>query len=357
MKRPQGFDPGPREENPEPARDRGAASAGRAGGGGAPGRRRPAAPASAVNRPAGAPPTPPPVAPFPGSKAAADGDAGSALKAFAQRARAKRSDSESARAAGAEAEARRELRRASRERKRFERDEVKRFTRRTRRRKAGWITAAAVIAAMGGLLAFAVYSPLLALRTVQIEGASRIPPETLVQALDDQVGTPLPLLDLGEVKDKLAAFPLIQSYSTESRPPDTLVVRVVERTPIASVRASGGGYQLVDPAGVVVERADARPEGFPVIDVGEVGIANARFEAAAQVLVALPADFLAQVDVVNATTKDDVSLVLTDGKWVVWGSADESDLKAARLPALIKATADRDVAEYDVSSPDNLVVR
>jgi hypothetical protein len=32
-------------------------------------------------------------------------------------------------------------------------------------------------------------------------------------------------------------------------------------------------------------------------------------------------------------------------------------VKAARLPALLKATADQQVAEYDVSSPDNLVVR
>jgi cell division protein FtsQ len=214
-----------------------------------------------------------------------------------------------------------------------------------------------VVAVMAGLLAVAVYSPLLALRTVQVEGTSRIPADTLVQALDDQLGTPLPLLDLGEVKEKLAAFPLIQSYSTESRPPDTLVVRVVERRPVASIRASGGGFQLVDPAGVVVETTDERPAGFPVIDVGAGGVGSARFEAAAQVLVALPADFLAQVDVVNATTKDDVRLVLTDGKRVVWGSADQSDVKAARLPALLKATADREVAEYDVSSPDNLVVR
>jgi cell division protein FtsQ len=353
MKRPQGFDPGARQEKtPAAAKDAGSAPRVRgAGAGGAP-RRRPTVPAASA--PVSAPASSArPVTPFPGADARRNGDSADSGSTTAKGTGggAKRA------AARAEAEARRELRRASRERKRFERDEVKRFTRRTRRRKAGWITAAVVVAVMGGLLAIAVYSPLLALRNIQVVGASRIPPETLVQELDDQLGTPLPLLDLGEVKRKLGAFPLIQSYSTESRPPDTLVVRVVERAPIASVRASGGGFDLVDPAGVVVERADARPGGFPVIDVGAPGTSNARFEAAAQVLVALPAEFLAQVDVVNATTKDDVSLVLTDGKRVVWGSADQSDVKAARLPALVKATADRDVAVYDVSSPDNLVVR
>jgi cell division protein FtsQ len=353
MKRPQGFDPrSPEEESPVSGRNAGPRGRGAGAGAGATGRRRPSAPASPVGPSAAERGAPRP--PDPGSLRGADSTAAGKKPGMGG---LLRKNPLTARAASAEAEARRELRRASRERKRFERDEVKRFTRRTRRRKAGWITAAAVVAVMAGLLAVAVYSPLLALRTVQVEGTSRIPADTLVQALDDQLGTPLPLLDLGEVKEKLASFPLIQSYSTESRPPDTLVVRVVERRPVASIRASGGGFQLVDPAGVVVETADERPAGFPVIDVGAGGVGSARFEAAAQVLVALPADFLAQVDVVNATTKDDVRLVLTDGKRVVWGSADQSDVKAARLPALLKATADREVAEYDVSSPDNLVVR
>jgi cell division protein FtsQ len=352
MKRPQGFDPRPHEDEKASSKEAAAAARGRGAPAGGAGRRRPNAPASPV-----ASPTPGPRGPrLPASAAGRATGPGAPEQEPATSGR-RFMGPLAGRATSAEAEARRELRRASRERKRFERDEVKRFTRRTRRRKAGWITAAAVVALMAGLLAVAVYSPLLALKKVQVEGASRIPQQTLVQALDDQIGTPLPLLDLGEIKKKLGAFPLIQSYSTESRPPDTLVVRVVERRPVAAIRASGGGFQLVDPAGVVVEQSDDRPDGFPVIDVGAGGIGSARFEAAAQVLVALPADFLAQVDVVNATTKDDVRLVLTDGKRVVWGSADQSDVKAARLPALLKATEDRNVAEYDVSSPDNLVVR
>jgi cell division protein FtsQ len=348
MKRPQGFDPG---AGTEPAGSSRAGGSGR-GGGGTGRTRRPSAPASPVSTAAKQSTASPKVSPFPGGTAGRAGAASSRNQDGRDTTGGRRNA-----AASAEAEAKRELRRARRERKRFERDEVKRFTRRSRRRKAGWITAASVVVGMAGLLLIAVYSPLLALRTVQVEGASRIPQDALVRALDDQIGTPLPRLDLGEVKEKLAAFPLIQSYSTESRPPDTLVVRVVERTPIASVRASGGGYALVDPAGVVVERADERPDGFPLMDLGKAGVGNPRFEAAAQVLVALPPDFLAQVNTVNATTKDDVSLVLTDGKRVVWGSADKSDVKAARLPALLKATADQQVAEYDVSSPDNLVVR
>ncbi|WP_227496896.1 FtsQ-type POTRA domain-containing protein [Planctomonas psychrotolerans] len=233
---------------------------------------------------------------------------------------------------------------------------MRRFTRRSRRRRIGWLTAAGAVAVLAGLLLVAIYSPLLALRNIQVEGASRIPAGELVSALDDQLGTPLPLLDLGRVRDELRAYPLIESYSTESRPPDTLVVRIVERTPIATVPAEDG-FRLVDPAGVVIELLAERPAGVPLLDIGDADTSSDRFDAAAEVLVALPADFVGSVDTVSASTQDDVSLVLTDGTRVVWGSSDASAVKAARLPALVEANAGREVSEYDVSSPDNLVVR
>ena len=333
MKRPQGFDPRP----PEDAA------------------RRPAATAAA-NTKTPSTPTTPTAAGMSAAKAAPTAAAKSKTAATKPPARGRIRIPRLSTARTADVEARKQLRGAKRERKRFEREEVRRFTRRTRRRKAGWITAASVVAVMGGLLVTAVYSPLLALTTVQVEGASRIPPEEIVSVLGDQVGTPLPLLDFGRVRDDLGEFPLIQSYSTESRPPSTLVVRIVERTPVAAM-ATGEGFALLDPAGVVIDRPTERPAGYPLIDIGESDTSSGRFDAAAEVLVALPPEFLGQVDTVTATTKDDVSLVLTDGKRVVWGSSDASRVKAARLPALIAATADRPVAEYDVSSPDNLVVR
>ena len=49
-----------------------------------------------------------------------------------------------------------------------------------------------------------------------------------------------------------------------------------------------------------------------------------------------------------AATPDDVSLVLTGGRTVVWGSAADSAEKARVLRLLLRRHADR----YDVSVPD-----
>ena len=139
------------------------------------------------------------------------------------------------------------VREARRERKRIERGEVRRFTKRSRRRRLAWIAAAAMVAALVlGVVAVA-FSPLLALRHIDVVGASRLDPKAIVQKLDDQVGTPLPLLDQAAISADLAAFPLIRSYTLESHPPDTLVIRIVERQPLGVIR-QGNAYTLVDAA-------------------------------------------------------------------------------------------------------------
>ncbi|MBN9629486.1 MAG: FtsQ-type POTRA domain-containing protein, partial [Actinobacteria bacterium] len=198
-------------------------------------------------------------------------------------------------------------------------------------------------------------SPLLALRHVEVVGASRLDASAIAKKLGDQVGTPLALLDQAEISSDLAGFPLIRSYTLESRPPDTLVVRIVERQPIGVIQ-QGSAFVLVDEAKVPISSTAARPAGFPLIAAtGAAADANADsgFAAASSVLASLPADVLARVDTISAKTKDDVSFTLRDsGATVVWGSAEDSALKAADLTALLKGAPD--AHRFDVSSPHSV---
>ncbi|WP_210505336.1 FtsQ-type POTRA domain-containing protein [Naasia sp. SYSU D00057] len=247
------------------------------------------------------------------------------------------------------------LRQASRDRRRAEKAEVRRFTRHSRRRRIAVLTALAVVAGLAGIIVLGAFSPLFALRTIEVQGASRVDAAQVTDALSGELGTPLPLVDAGEVRSALAEFPLIESYTTESRPPGTLVVRIVERTPVA-VLATNRGFELVDSAGVPLERADERIAGFPIVDLQGKTVDDVPFTAAAEVLVALPDELRAQVDTITARTLDDVSLVLAGGERVVWGSAADSVRKAQHLTALLQQ-APTDVTEYDVSSPGVGILR
>lgn len=250
-----------------------------------------------------------------------------------------------------------DLRAAERARKRHERRELKRFTRRVRQRRIAWLAGVGVVVMLVLLSLGAVYSPLLALRDIRVDGTARLAPEQLVDAVDGQLGVPLALLDDARIRDELGEFTLIRSYTTELLPPGTLIIHVVERTPIGTI-ARGAEFDLVDPAGVVITSTPERTPGMPVITVADDDVESAAFRSAAEVLLALPPEFLAQVDAVTATTRDDVTLVLTgSNQRVEWGGAESSEHKARVLAALVAIHGASGPGLYDVSAPGSAVFR
>ena len=249
------------------------------------------------------------------------------------------------------------VRAAARRRRRYERAEVKRFTRGARRRRLAWLIGiGSVVVVLGGSALISI-SPAMALRTIDVVGAQRVSAADIRTALDPQLGTPLPLLDNGEIKSELAKFSLIRSYSIQAEPPGTLVVRIVERTPLALLKA-GSGYELVDQAGVVIQTTTDRPGGYPVVvlpDKATTASRNSEFAASAAVLAVLPAGTLSQVDSVSATGAQDVTLKLTSGVTVMWGGPEQPELKSSVLSDLLKSAPGASV--YDVSAPNSPVTR
>lgn len=258
--------------------------------------------------------------------------------------------------AGPEAVGMRDVWRAARARRRALKSEVRRFTVRARRRRAIWLgsIAAVVLVALGSVAA--AYSPLFAVETITVAGAQQLDAAAVSDALSSQLGTPLPLVDESAIKAALVAFPLVESYTVEARPPHDLVVRVVERTPIGVI-ASPAGYTLVDAAGVALSTTQTPAPGRPVLQITG-GTASEAFEAVGHVLRSLPDTIMSQVTEASATTPNDVTLTLGGtGTQIVWGNADESSNKAVALAAAMKSRPPDTVSRYDVSSPSAVVIQ
>lgn len=245
---------------------------------------------------------------------------------------------------------------AARSRRRALRAEVRRFTARQRRRRMTWLVVAASVVLLVLGTVGAAYSPLFGVERVRVVGTSALSAETVEQALSGQVGRPLPLVDSSEVKAALVTFPLVESYTLEARPPHELVVRIVERTPIGTVKSSAG-YTLVDAAGVALSTTPKRPPGHPVLTV-RGGITSKAFTAIGTVFRSLPDDIREQVTAISATTPNNVTLTLgeTDTD-VVWGDATRSSYKAVVLAKIMISQPPSKVSVYDVSSPTAVVVR
>ncbi len=225
---------------------------------------------------------------------------------------------------------------ANRAAARAARAQARRFTRGSRRRRLAIASVVGILALLAAVLAVAVFSPILALRTIRVEGNSAIRASTVQDALAPQLGTPLALLDDGKIRSELSSIILIRSYVTEVVPPGTLVVRIIERKAIG-VLQRGSAYEQVDAAGVVLATSSTAA-GLPVIQIGSAGVDSPGFAAAVKVLLAMPASVLGQVASISATTLDNVSITLTQGSHVIiWGSAAQSDLKARALAILLKS--------------------
>ena len=245
----------------------------------------------------------------------------------------------------------RDVWRAARARRKALRAEIRRFTQRSRRRRIIWLGAiGAVVLLIGGSVA-AAYSPLFAVEKITVVGASALDPAAIETALAGQIGTPLALVDESKVKAALIAFPLIETYALEAKPPHELAVRIVERTPVG-VLESGAGFTLVDAAGVALATTPTQPDGQPLISVTG-GVESDAFESIGLVVRSLPADVRAVVTQVSATSLDDVTLKLSTGLTVVWGSAEESVEKARTLSSAMAANPN--ARSIDVSSPEVVV--
>ncbi|HKP08168.1 MAG TPA: FtsQ-type POTRA domain-containing protein, partial [Microbacterium sp.] len=250
----------------------------------------------------------------------------------------------------------REVFRAARARRKALRAEIRRFTVRQRRRRAIWVGAAASILLLALGTLGAAYSPLFGVENITVVGAQQLAETDITDALSGQLGTPLPLVDESAIKAELVAFPLIETYALEARPPHELVVRIVERTPIGLIETRAG-YTLVDAAGVALSTTATPSPGTPLLTITG-GVDSEAFAAAGQVMRSLPDEIRAQVTGVTASTPDDVTLELGGtNTQVVWGSAEESAKKAYVLQATMAARPPADVFSYDVSSPDAVVVR
>jgi cell division protein FtsQ len=201
-----------------------------------------------------------------------------------------------------------------------------------------------------------VMSPLLTLTTIVVKGRDAVPEDVIVGAAADQIGQPLASINFDSIRDRLSTVTRIQSFATELQPPNTLVIRVVERQAIG-VLAVNGGWAVVDVAGVVIDTPKFKPERIPQIDVPAT--TDRAFTAIAETLASLPKSVRQRIAIVSAETRDSVGFLLRGtGHQVIWGSPEDSSVKLVVMERAVDVANSR-TGRYkiDISAPDNIVLQ
>ena len=203
------------------------------------------------------------------------------------------------------------------------------------------------------------FSPILAIKNIQVEGNSLVTDKELQDALEPLQGVPLARVGTGKVMELLEGQPAVKDAIVQVEVPDTLRVKIIEHQPVA-VLTEGKKRSLVGPEGqvLVVLGAKDKPK-LPTVKSSAVTKNPKVFSMLTKVLSVLPDTLLATVDHATATSKDFIELKLKDGTLVIWGDDQDSTLKIEVLDALLGAPKDKEspIKVYDISSPQHPVAR
>jgi cell division protein FtsQ len=218
-------------------------------------------------------------------------------------------------------------------------------------RLAGWsMLGLAVVAALVWVVAF---SPVLAVRAVEVVGvpSSEVP---AIRALADvPLGVPLARVDGDAVSYRVRQRATLADVSIERSWPSTLVIHASPRVPFLVVENPQGQLHVVDADGVAYTQVDKAPRGVPVVNAASSeALSRDALQAAVSVVRVLPATLQRRVS--NVTVSGANLVTLTIGRTtVVWGGVNEPEKKLEIMTALLPGRP----KVIDVSAPDTPVTR
>jgi cell division protein FtsQ len=190
------------------------------------------------------------------------------------------------------------------------------------------------------------FTPVMSARSIFIVGLATVTREEVLDAAKVRPGMPLLQINTDRVADRVAAIARVASARVQRQYPSALRITIAERMPVV-VKDFPDGPHLYDRDGVDFAVAPP-PPALPYLDVDNPGPSDPATKAALQVLTALRPEVAGQVSRISAPTVASITLTLTDGRVVVWGTTEHTEEKAQKLTALLTQPGHT----YDVSSPD-----
>ncbi|MFD7846728.1 cell division protein FtsQ/DivIB [Nocardia sp. NPDC059764] len=211
---------------------------------------------------------------------------------------------------------------------------------------------AGVVALIGlGLVAW--FTPMLSVRTVEVDGLAAVPEEQVRQALQVPDGLSILRLDTDALAERVSQLPKVRSVRVQRVFPSTVRVTVTERTPVLYFDSPDGAHLLdCDSVEFAIEPPGL---GVPKLVTEHPGGTDPVTKAAVAVMAAIPIPLRDQVGVgaVVARSVSDIALELRDGRTVLWGGTVDSSRKAAVVGPLLSQPG----KIFDVSSPNLVTVK
>ena len=221
----------------------------------------------------------------------------------------------------------------------------------------------------GGALAGAtmvwivLWSPLLKVKNVVVDGGRHTSAGAVATAAGLTDGDNLLFVSPSRVADRTEELPWVESARVDRLLPNTIRVRVVERSPAMVVTTESGAW-LVDDTGHVLAPAEETGD-LPAISGTDAGsmepgdeIARPSLQAAVRALGSMPRELEELVEAGVAPSGERITFTLRDGTQVRYGAAEQLRDKHAVVLALLErfGPAAGEARYFDVRVPSNPAV-
>ncbi|MFF0743398.1 cell division protein FtsQ/DivIB [Streptomyces sp. NPDC004111] len=223
------------------------------------------------------------------------------------------------------------------------------------------LLAVAVLLVGGGV--WALYgSKWLRVEQVRATGTRVLTPGEVVAAADVPTGVPMISIDSGAIEDRLRKeLPRIDTIDVVRSWPHGIGLKVTERKPVLLIE-KGAKFIEVDHQGVRFATVTKAPRGVPRLELAAQRSPSLRrfgeqrlLDEAVRVTGELGGALARNLTAVKVTSFDSITLELTNGRSVFWGSGEDNAAKSRALVALMKAAPD--ARHFDVSAPSAPAVR
>lgn len=194
------------------------------------------------------------------------------------------------------------------------------------------------------------FSPVFEARSVEVKGNSQASTEEIVAAARVPLGTPLIRIDTNAIRARVREVPPVADANVTRSLTGTVQISVTERIGLYVIPVASQ-YLVVDSTGTGFLTVAAVPEGLPVVNLTVEATPESQrlMTDAATIISALPDSVRTQMIQMGAETPDTFTIDLANDSEILWGSAEDSALKAQVIDSLLGVNAHY----YDVSSPSH----
>jgi UDP-N-acetylmuramate dehydrogenase len=222
------------------------------------------------------------------------------------------------------------------------------------KRKRLAMTGLGVVLAIGVAL-IVLASPLVAVRTVQVEGA-KYADAALVRSVSDSLkGKSVLTVDTKTASERLESDPWIKSARITTSLPSRVLIQINERIPVAWFLGVDNRARVIDEDGLVLSVVEGRPTQYMWIEGTGPNLtagasSAAAYRAAGQLAMSLPSELAPMVKNLGVAGTEEITMTLKTGTVINFGAPVDMRNKLVNVVVLLRRQDVNSIVSIDVST-------